>query len=157
MRRPGRQQHRRGARSVPVPAAGQNLSNAPEHVATAAIGYTPDIGNSGLSALFYLDGRLTSDFNTGPTCSPKGAGQLPRRQRPHRHPWPEQRWVDRSVRAEPARRRVYPVAFNAPFQGPTAVAGSGVRRARAPATGTQIFNAFPAEPRTYGITGRFRF
>ncbi|MGZ8336676.1 MAG: TonB-dependent receptor, partial [Allosphingosinicella sp.] len=44
---------------------GDNLSNAPEIVATGSFTWTPDIGNSGLTGLIYVDGRVTDDYNTG--------------------------------------------------------------------------------------------
>jgi iron complex outermembrane recepter protein len=40
---------------------GDNLSNAPEITATASLSYTPPIGNSGLTGLFYINTRMTSD------------------------------------------------------------------------------------------------
>ncbi|MBU0869197.1 MAG: TonB-dependent receptor, partial [Alphaproteobacteria bacterium] len=46
-------------------------SNAPKMVTTASMAWTPDIGTSGLSALFYVDGRLTSDYNTGSDLFPE--------------------------------------------------------------------------------------
>jgi hypothetical protein len=45
------------------------------------------------------------------------------------------------------------VAFNTPFQG----AGSIAQTQAFGSVGNQLFSAFLAEPRTYGITGRFRF
>src|SRR3546814_18808507 len=42
---------------------GDNLSNAPELVATGSDAWTPDIGSSGLTGLVYIDGRMTSDYN----------------------------------------------------------------------------------------------
>src|SRR3546814_12113785 len=46
-------------------------SNAPQVVATASVAWTPDIGPNGLSALFYIDGRMTSDYNTGSDLFPE--------------------------------------------------------------------------------------
>jgi outer membrane receptor protein involved in Fe transport len=145
---------------------GDNLSNAPEVVATASWAWTPDIGSSGLSALFYADTRLTDDFNTGSDLFPqkeqdsyvvtnarigiRGPGQS----------WSLEFWAQNLFNEQYAQ-----VAFNSPFQeGGTGVPGSF------PASGTaapfidpqypggrQIFSHFLAEPRTYGITGRFRF
>ncbi|MGB5078922.1 MAG: TonB-dependent receptor, partial [Sphingorhabdus sp.] len=50
---------------------GDNLSNAPEIVATSSITWTPDIGTGGMSGLFYVDGRMTSDYNTGSDLFPQ--------------------------------------------------------------------------------------
>ncbi|MFT6610047.1 MAG: outer membrane receptor protein involved in Fe transport, partial [Qipengyuania sp.] len=44
---------------------GDNLSNAPEVTATASLSWTPPIGNSGLSGLFFINARTTDDYNTG--------------------------------------------------------------------------------------------
>ena len=44
---------------------GRGVSNAPRYVATAGVSWTPPIGNSGMSALIYVDTRLQSDTNTG--------------------------------------------------------------------------------------------
>ncbi|MBV8971658.1 MAG: TonB-dependent receptor, partial [Sphingomonadaceae bacterium] len=52
---------------------GKNLSNAPELIATASAAWTPKIGDTGLSALFYIDGRLTDDYNTGSDLFPQKA------------------------------------------------------------------------------------
>src|SRR3546814_16230857 len=38
---------------------------------TASVAWTPDIGSNGLSALFYIDGRMTSDYNTGSDLFPE--------------------------------------------------------------------------------------
>src|SRR3546814_4840874 len=46
-------------------------SNAPQVVPTASVAWTPDIGSNGLSALFYIDGRMTSDYNTGSDLFPR--------------------------------------------------------------------------------------
>src|SRR3546814_12740165 len=44
---------------------GDNMSNAPELVATGSIAWTPDIGSGGMTGLVYLDGRMSSDYKTG--------------------------------------------------------------------------------------------
>ena len=52
---------------------GNNLSNAPERVLTGAFTWTPRIGNSGLTGLFYVDARVTDDYNTGSDLFPQKA------------------------------------------------------------------------------------
>src|SRR3546814_1825500 len=52
---------------------GDNLSNAPELVATGSVAWTPDIGSSGLTGLVHIDGRMTSDYNTGSDLFPQKA------------------------------------------------------------------------------------
>jgi len=132
-----------------------NLSNAPQHVATAAISFTPEIGNSGISALFYLDSRLTSDFNTGSDLFPEKEqegflvvnGRIGIRG-------PEQRWAVEVWAQNLLDEDYTQVAFNLPFQG----AGTRAQVARFGAqSSTTLFGAYLAEPRTYGITGRIRF
>jgi hypothetical protein len=51
------------------------------------------------------------------------------------------------------------VAFNTPFQGSNSVAQVTSPGFGSPsfATANQLFSSFLAEPRTFGITGRFRF
>jgi iron complex outermembrane recepter protein len=50
---------------------GNRLSNAPELVVTGSMTWTPRLGNSGLTGLFYVDTRLTSDYNTGSDLFPQ--------------------------------------------------------------------------------------
>src|SRR3546814_16051656 len=52
---------------------GDNLSKAPEQGATGSVAWTPDIGSSGLTGLVYIDGRRTSDYNTGSDLFPQKA------------------------------------------------------------------------------------
>ncbi|HYI41745.1 MAG TPA: TonB-dependent receptor [Allosphingosinicella sp.] len=134
---------------------GDNLSNAPSVVVTGSLAWTPKIGGSGLSGLFYIDGRLTDDFNTGSDLFPqkeqdsyavfnarigiRGAGE---------------RWAIEAWSMNIFNTGYTQVAFNSPFQ-------EGARTAafadpQFPG-GRQIFSAFLAEPRTFGLTGRFRF
>ena len=134
---------------------GDDLSNAPNVVFTGSFAWTPDIGNSGLSGLFYVDGRITGDYNTGSDLFPQKAedsytvinARVGVRGPGER--WAVELWAQNLFDTNYAQ-----VAFNSPFQ-----AG----RTQAPFVdpqfpgGRQIFSAFLAEPRTYGITGRFRF
>ena len=134
---------------------GDNLSNAPEIVATGSVTWTPDIGNSGLSGLFYVDGRLTGDYNTGSDLFPQkeqdGFALFNARVglRGPDENWAIELWAQNVFNTQYAQ-----VAFNSPFQAGTT---------SAPFTdpqfpgGRQIFSQFLAEPRTYGITLRGRF
>jgi iron complex outermembrane recepter protein len=134
---------------------GDNLSNAPEYVLTSSVGWTPRIGGSGLSALFYVDSRLTSDFNTGSDLFPQKEqdsflivnARVGLRGRGER--WSIEAWAQNLFNKDYTQ-----VAFNSPFQ-----AGASTAPFVDPQFpgGRQIFSAFLAEPRTYGITGRFRF
>ena len=134
---------------------GDNLSNAPELTATGSVTWTPDIGSSGLSGLVYIDGRLTSDYNTGSDLFPQkeqdGFGIVNARVglRGRDEKWSVELWAQNLLNVDYAQ-----VAFNTPFQAGTT---------SAPFTdpqypgGRQIFSQFLAEPRTYGVTLRGKF
>jgi outer membrane receptor protein involved in Fe transport len=134
---------------------GDNLSNAPEFVATSSVTWTPDIGSNGMSGLVYIDGRMTSDYNTGSDLFPqkeqdsfavfnariglRGADEA----------WGIELWGQNIFNQDYAQ-----VAFNSPFQ-----AGQSSAPFVDPQYpgGRQIFSQFLAEPRTYGITLRGKF
>ena len=134
---------------------GDNLSNAPELVVTASMAFTPDIGNSGLSALFYVDTRLTSDYNTGSDLFPQkeqdGFALVNARVgiRGPDEKWSIEAWAQNLFNQDYAQ-----VAFNTPFQ-----AGTGSAPFVDPQYpgGRQLFSQFLAEPRTYGVTLRGKF
>ncbi|QDH33162.1 TonB-dependent receptor [Porphyrobacter sp. YT40] len=134
---------------------GDNLSNAPEWVATGSFTWTPAIGDSGLSALFYMDGRLTSDFNTGSDLFPQkeqdGFALFNARVGIR---GPEQKWSIEFWGQNIFDKDYAQVAINSPFQAGTTSAPFVDPQYPG---GRQIFSQFLAEPRTYGITGRFNF
>ncbi|MFM5922875.1 MAG: TonB-dependent receptor [Novosphingobium sp.] len=135
---------------------GKFMSNAPEFVVTASAAWTPDIGNTGLSALVYVDARTTSDYNTGSDLFPqkgqdgfsvvnarlglRGPGQK----------WSLEFWVQNLFDKDYAQ-----VAFNTPFQAGTAAAP--FNDANNYPGGSQLFSQFLAEPRTLGVTVRGKF
>ncbi|MFC3714255.1 TonB-dependent receptor [Sphingoaurantiacus capsulatus] len=138
---------------------GDNLSNAPEHVVTASLSYTPPIGGNGLSALFYLDTRLASDYNTGSDLFPEKEqdgfalvnGRIGIRG-------PDKRWALEFWGQNLFNVNYQQVAFNAPYQGSNSIAQ--VRQLGAAngfGTANQIFSSYLAEPRTYGVTVRTKF
>lgn len=142
---------------------GQQISNAPDVTVTSSVTWTPRIGNGGLSALFYMDGRLSSDYDTGSDLAPQkrqdsffvANARIGLRG-------PNQRfsielWAQNVFNAQYTQ-----VTFNAPFQAttsnvPTTGALAGTFPAAQYPLGTQIFQSFLAEPRTYGVTLRGRF
>jgi len=143
---------------------GDNLSNAPEFVATASYGWTPELGG-GLSGLFYVDARLTDDYNSGSDLFPQKEqdsyaivnGRIGIRG-------PDQRWAIEVWAQNLLQKDYAQVAFNSPFQeGGTGVPPFAAGLNPAPFVdpqypgGRQIFSQFLAEPRTYGITLRGRF
>ena len=137
---------------------GDNLSNAPEIVATASIAWTPQLGDSGLSALFYVDTRFTDDYNTGSDLFPEkeqdGFALFNARVGLR---GPGQRWAIELWAQNLFNQDYQQVAFNTPFQGSNSRAHVTEFGAPAFATANQLFSSFLAEPRTFGITGRFRF
>ena len=134
---------------------GDNLSNAPEFVATSSVTWTPDIGSNGMSGLVYIDGRMTSDYNTGSDLFPQkeqdGFAVFNARigLRGPDEAWGIELWGQNILNKDYAQ-----VAFNAPFQ-----AGQSAAPFVDPQYpgGRQIFSQFLAEPRTYGITLRGKF
>ncbi len=134
---------------------GAHLSNAPKYVVTSSVAWTPRIGSSGWSALFYVDSRMSSDYNTGSDLFPQ------KRQdsfyvvnarvglRGPAEKWSIEAWAQNLFNEDYTQ-----VAFNSPFQAGTTAAPFVDPQFPG---GRQIFSAFLAEPRTYGITGRFRF
>lgn len=135
---------------------GKNLSNAPEYVVTASMAYTPEIGSTGLSALFYVDGRLTSDYNTGSDLFPqKGQDSFAIVNARVGLRGPEQRWSIELWAQNLFDVDYAQVAFNSPFQA----GGSGApfNDANNYPGGRQLFSQFLAEPRTFGVTVRGKY
>ena len=133
---------------------GDNLSNAPELTVTGSFTWTPRIGNSGLTGLVYADTRITSGYNTGSDLFPeKEQESLALFNARVGVRGPEQRWSIELWAQNLFNEGYQQVAFNAPFQG----SGSVANVINFGGTANQLFASFLAEPRTYGITGRFRF
>jgi outer membrane receptor protein involved in Fe transport len=134
--------------------AGQQMSNAPRNVVTMSTSWSPEIGSSGMTALFYVDGRMTSDYNTGSDLFAEKAqdgfflmnARVGLREQDQK--WSIELWSQNLLNT-----KYQQVAFNAPFQG----AGSVDSVRNFGGTGNQVFMAFLGEPRTYGITLRSRF
>jgi outer membrane receptor protein involved in Fe transport len=133
---------------------GQQLSNAPEYVVTGSATWTPPVGNN-LRGLLYTDFRYQSEFNTGSDLfvekeqqgvmvvnARAGIGAEDRR-------WSVELWAQNLFDVNYKQ-----VAFNATLQGSNT---SLAQTQRFGTPGTQLFGAFLAEPRTYGVTVRTRF
>ncbi|CAN5228032.1 TonB-dependent receptor [soil metagenome] len=133
---------------------GQALSNAPENVVTTSIAWTPRIGNSGMSALVYVDQRTSSDYNTGSDLNPEkiqdGFTVVNARLGVR---GPDERWAVEVWAQNVFNKNYEQVAFNTPFQG----AGSVANVQAFGGTANQTFSAYLAEPRTYGLTLRGKF
>ena len=136
---------------------GNNLSNAPELVATGSVAWTPDIGSSGLTGLVYIDGRMTSDYNTGSDLFPQKAqdgyalfnARIGIRG-------PDEKWGIEFWGQNIFNKQYAQVAFNSPFQEGGTSATTAFADPQYPG-GRQIYSQFLAEPRTYGVTLRGKF
>ena len=133
-------------------------SQAPEVVTTVSASWTPNLGSSGLSALFYIDGRMSSDFNTGSDLFPEKAqdgyalfnARIGIRG-------PQQRWAVEFWGQNIFNQDYTQVAFSSPLQSSSpATSTTGQFAAGAPMA-NQLISAYLAEPRTYGITLRGSF
>ena len=136
---------------------GRRISNSSLWTLTGAFTYTPPIGGSGLSGLFYVDGRYQSEFNTGSDLD------LEKLQDDYfvvnariglRGPddaWGIELWGQNLF-----DENYQQVAFDMPIQGATGTTIRGVEQGFYPRA-TQLFGSFLAEPRTYGVTVRTRF
>jgi outer membrane receptor protein involved in Fe transport len=149
-----------GTGGRPLPAAlfllpGSRLSNSAAMVLTTSVGFNPRITESGIRALFYADARHSSKFNTGSDLfiekiqddytvlngriglqGPGGA-------------WGVELWAQNLL-----NENYKQVVFNATLQGSGNAAA--VQRGFTTTPSTQLFGAFLAEPRTYGVTLRTR-
>jgi iron complex outermembrane receptor protein len=130
---------------------GKLLSNAPEWVVTSSAAWTPSLGG-GLRGLLYADARLADDYNTGSDLFPQKAqdsfvvvnGRIGISAEDQK--WALEFWVQNLTKANYMQ-----VGFSSPFQ-----AVSTTPTAAYPG-GSQIFSAYLAEPRQYGVTLRSRF
>jgi outer membrane receptor protein involved in Fe transport len=136
---------------------GNNLSNAPELVATGSVAWTPDIGSSGLTGLVYVDGRMTSDYNTGSDLFPQkeqnGYALFNARIGIR---GPDEKWGIEFWGQNIFNKQYAQVAFNSPFQEGGTSPTTAFADPQYPG-GRQIFSQFLAEPRTYGVTLRGKF
>ncbi|MES2987112.1 MAG: TonB-dependent receptor [Pseudomonadota bacterium] len=136
---------------------GDNLSNAPEIVVTGSAAWTPELGGSGLSALFYVDTRLSDDYNTGSDLFPQKEQDsfvLVNARVGIRGP--DERWALEFWGQNILNKDYAQVAFNSPFQEGATSTTTAFADPQYPG-GRQIFSQFLAEPRTYGATLRTKF
>ena len=134
---------------------GSHISNAPTIVATGSLAWTPPIGSSGLSRPVLRRCALQRAITTPvPTCSRRRRrtvytvvnGRIGIRGPDDR--WALELWAQNLFNKDYAQ-----VAFNSPFQeGGDAAVRSGFTDLRSFPGGRQIFSAFLAEPRTFGLT-----
>jgi iron complex outermembrane recepter protein len=138
---------------------GSNLSNAPKYVVTGSVAWTPDIGSSGLSGLFYVDTRMTSDYNTGSDLLPEkvqdGFAVVNARigLRGAEQKWAVELWAQNLF-----DKNYDQVAFNSPLQASgTGSLAHQQEFGTATSFSSQLFSAFLSEPRTFGVTLRGKF
>ncbi|WP_261388810.1 TonB-dependent receptor [Qipengyuania gaetbuli] len=120
---------------------GDNMSNAPAWVGTSSLTWTPPIGDSGMEGLFFINARMTSDYNTGSDLlygkEQDGYilvnGRIGLTNIADR--FSIEGWVQNMFDVDYTQ-----VAFNTPFVAPQ-----------------QTYSAFLAEPRTYGVTVKAKF
>ncbi len=133
---------------------GRQISNAPPYVMTGSASWTPPIGDS-LRGLLYLDYRFQDSVNTGSDLDIEkvqeafitfngriGLSNIDRK-------WSIELWGQNLF-----NQQYFQIAADMPLHG------SGTYRAVADgrvASANQLYVTFPGEPRTFGITGRFRF
>ena len=134
---------------------GARLSNSAQYVATGSFSWTPDIGSSGLSGLIYADFRYSSDLNTGSDLDfekrQDGVVVVNTRVgvRGKEGRWGLDLWAQNLLNTNYTQ-----VGFDSPIQG----SGSTIAVQQGLATSsTQLYSVFLAEPRTYGVTARFKF
>jgi outer membrane receptor protein involved in Fe transport len=149
--------------SVPLDPAlfllpGSINSNAPKLVTTASAAWTPELGSSGLSALFYIDARQTSDYNTGSDLFPEkrqdGYAIVNARIGIR---GPDQRWAIEFWGQNIFNQDYTQVAFSSPLQSSSPATSTTGQFALGAPMANQLISAYLAEPRTYGITLRGSF
>ena len=117
---------------------GERISNAPAVVVTNSVSWTPELGSSGLSALFFVNARTSSDYNTGSSLGDNKIqdgytivnARIGLRGRDER--WAVELWAQNLFDTDYTQ-----VIFDSALQN--------------------TFSAYLSEPRTYGLTLRGRF
>ncbi|HEV2748100.1 MAG TPA: TonB-dependent receptor [Allosphingosinicella sp.] len=134
---------------------GRRVSNSSLWTLTGSLSYSPPLGDSGLTGLFYVDGRYQSQYNTGSDLDIEKTqdsvfvmnARVGVRGRDMR--WGVELWAQNLFDEDYTQ-----ISFDAPIQGSGTI--RGVQRGFYPRA-TQLFGSFLAEPRTYGITLRTQF
>jgi outer membrane receptor protein involved in Fe transport len=133
---------------------GSQISNAPQYVVTSSVAWTPQITEK-LSALLYLDFRYQSQINTGSDLDreklQQGFGVINSRLGFYgaEHRWGLEFWAQNLL-----NEKYQQIAADAPAQGSGTIAGiaGGLQTSV-----NQLYITFPAEPRTYGVTVKYKF
>ncbi len=134
---------------------GQTISNAPKYVVNGSANYSFDVGQSGLGAFLYGDFRYQSEINSGSDLDQekKQGGVFVMNARLGLNgadkAWSVELWAQNLLDTTYQQ-----VAFDAPLQGGGSVAA--VQNGSA-SVANQLFGTFLAEPRTFGVTARYKF
>jgi outer membrane receptor protein involved in Fe transport len=146
-----------GANGEPLTAAlfqlpGRRVSNAPKWTATSSVAWTPPIGGSGMRGLVYADVRYMSQYNTGSDLdiekTQDSVAVVNGRIGLH---GPDEVWGVELWAQNLFNKDYMQIAFDAPLQGTGTT--RGVEQGFYPRA-TQLYGAFLAEPRTFGVTLR---
>lgn len=136
-----------------APASRVTTCQTPELVATGGVTWTPEIGSGGLTGLVYIDGRMTSDYNTSSDLFRKEQdGAIFNARVGVRGP---DEWASNS-----GRRICSTMSRKSHSIRPSGEEGATTSAFADPQypDGRQIFSQFlTAEPRTYGVTLRGEF
>ncbi|ARS28039.1 TonB-dependent receptor [Sphingomonas sp. KC8] len=133
---------------------GSRVSNSALYTFTGSLAWTPDIGSSGLGALFYVDYRYQSGLNTGSDLDieKRQQGVMVVNARVGLTGG-EGRWGIEFWGQNIFNVNYKQVAFDTPLQG----TGTTAQTAAFGVPSTQLFSTFVAEPRAYGVTVRTKF
>ncbi len=146
-----------GGRPFPTPLfnlPGQFVSNAPEFVQTGSVAWTPQIGDGGMGALFYVDYRFQSEIQTGSDLFPeKRQGDVVVVNARIGLNGSDRKWSIEAWAQNLLNEQYQQVGFNSPLLG----SGTRAQTERGGPAATQLFGSFLAEPRTFGVTVRTRF
>jgi iron complex outermembrane receptor protein len=134
---------------------GARLSNSAMYVTTGSFTWTPALGGSGLTGLLYADFRYSSDLNTGSDLDfekrQDGVAIVNARIgiRGAEARWGLDFWAQNVFNTNYTQ-----VSFDSPVQGSGST--NSVRQGQSTSS-TGLYSTFLAEPRTYGVTARFKF
>lgn len=147
-----------GGRSFPgalFQLPGRKLSNAPTYIVTGGAGWSPDIGDSGMKGLVYVDFRYQGEVNTGSDLDAEkvtpGFFLLNARLGLYGadKKWGVELWAQNVLDKDYVQ-----IVADGPLQGSGTIRGvqGGLQ-----ASANQLYINFPAEPRTFGVTVKTKF
>jgi outer membrane receptor protein involved in Fe transport len=137
----------------------RRLSNSNLWTLTSSLAWTPRIGGSGMRALFYVDGRYMTEFNTGSDLDIEKMQSdfLLVNARIGLH-GPDDAWGVELWAQNLLDKDYEQVGFDAPLQGSCTIRGAqNGFCSPVPNRSTALYGTFLGEPRTYGLTLRAKF